>query len=300
MQFETTSYDAHQEWFGKLYDSSDKRKQLVESWIEQKKNPTINYFIHRRFYELINPLLKSKNQWLTVGDGYGFDANYLQDNGQQVLATDINPTFLEVSKAANLIQDFSIENAEKLSFENDSFDYGLCKEAYHHFPRPYIALYEMLRVCKKGIILIEPNDPISKMPFLLFLKNILERWDTKIVQKFWKNRYSFEEVGNYVFKLSERECEKIAMGINLPAIAFKGTNNVHYDPSNAHESCESPTFRKIQRKMQWRNFLCKTTLLPYQMLSAILFKQLPDEQTIDALKKDGYQVNILPKNPYLK
>ncbi|KOY87157.1 methyltransferase type 11 [bacterium 336/3] len=300
MQFEATSYNAHQDWFGKQYSDDDKRWEAINSWMEQKKNHTINYYIQNRLLELIRPLLNTSNQWITVGDGYGFDANYLFENKQKVVATDISPTFLEMSKQAGLLEDFSIENAEKLSFADNHFDYALCKEAYHHFPRPYMAVYEMLRVVKKGIILIEPHDPLSKMPFLLALRNILDNWNVNTLQKYWKNRYSFEEVGNYVFKLSERECEKMAMGINLPAIAFKGINNNYYKVSIANESYQSSAFKKLQRKIRWHNLLCKLTLMPYQVLSAIIFKQTPDEQTIASLKKDGYRVYILPKNPYLK
>lgn len=300
MQFEATSYHAHQDWFDKQYSDEDKRKEAIQSWIRQKKNHTINYFIQNRLLELTRPLLNSQNHWITVGDGYGFDANFLYENGQKVVATDISPTFLELSQQAGLLENFSIENAEKLTFEDNSFDYALCKEAYHHFPRPYMAVYEMLRVVKKGIILVEPHDPISKMPFLLALRNILDNWNVNTLQKYWKNRYSFEEVGNYVFKLSERECEKIAMGMNLPAIAFKGFNNNYYHPSIANESYQSSAFKKLQRKIHWHNLLCKLTLMPYQVLSAIIFKQTPDEQTIADLKRDGYRVYILPKNPYLK
>jgi SAM-dependent methyltransferase len=300
MQFEATSYNAHQDWFGKQYSSDDKRYEAIQSWIQQKQKHTINYFIQNRLLELTKPLLNSKNRWVTVGDGYGFDANYLYDHGQDVVATDISSTFLELSKQAGLFDVFSIENAERLSFEDDQFDYAMCKEAYHHFPRPYIAVYEMLRVAKKGIILIEPHDPLSRMPFLLALRNILDNWNVNTLQKYWKNRYSFEEVGNYVFKLSERECEKIAMGMNLPAIAFKGINNNYYKASTTNEPYNSSAFKKLQRKIKWHNFLSKLTLMPYQVLSAIIFKQTPDEKTIEDLQKNGYRVYILPKNPYLK
>jgi len=300
MQFEASSYNAHEGWFDKQYADDDKRHEAVQSWIRQKKNHTINYYIQNRLFELTKPLLHSQNSWLTVGDGYGFDANYFYENGQKVVASDISSTFLEISKQAGLFEDYSIENAEKLSFEDNTFDYALCKEAYHHFPRPYLAVYEMLRVVKKGIVLIEPHDPLSKMPFLLFLRNIFDNWNVNLLQKYWKNRYSFEEVGNYVFKLSERECEKIAMGMNLPAIAFKGINNNYYQASIAQEPYNSKAFKKIQRKISWHNLLSKLTLMPYQVLSAIIFKQIPDDTTLQALKADGYKVYILPKNPYLK
>ena len=56
----------------------------------------------------------------------------------------------------------------------------------------------MIRVAKKGVILVEPQDPLTKMPLMLAIKNIPDRFDPTILQKHWKNRYSFEEVGNCV------------------------------------------------------------------------------------------------------
>lgn len=74
----------------------------------------------------------------------------------------------------------------------------------HHFPRPYAALYEMIRVAREAIVIIEPQDPISKMPLLLSLVNICGKINPNFINKIWKNRFSFEPVGNYVYKVSER------------------------------------------------------------------------------------------------
>lgn len=57
---------------------------------------------------------------------------------------------------------YSVENAESLSFRDNEFEVAFCKEAYHHFPRPFLALYEMLRVASKAVVLAEPNDQIPR------------------------------------------------------------------------------------------------------------------------------------------
>ncbi len=301
MAFEAVSYEAHENWFDKYYPSEQARKDFVTHWIAQKQSPTINYFLHQRLFSLALPIIEPQDTWLTIGDGYGFDANFLVDKGCKVTATDISPTFLELSKQAGLIENYSIENAEKLSFSDNSFDFVFCKEAFHHFPRPYQAVYEMLRVARKGIILIEPHDPISRMPLLLAARNILDNFNTKLLEKIWKNRYSFEEVGNYVFKLSERECEKIAMGLQFPAVAFKGIQNNYYQKSIADQPAHrtSKAFRKLQRKIQFHNVLARLGLMPYQVLGAIIFKEMPKAETISKLEKQKYKTYIFPKNPYL-
>lgn len=301
MAFETVSSESHATWYDKVYSDIDKRFQILDGWETQKKDNTINYWIHKRMFSLTDALAEPHTSWLTVGDGYGFDANYLKERGCTAVASDIAATFLPTSKEKGIIDEYSVENVEHISYDNDSFDYCMCKEAYHHFPRPMLGVYEMLRVAKKGIILIEPLDPISRLPMLLFIKNILDRFDNKLLQKLWPNRYSFETVGNYVYKISEREIEKVAMGMNLPAVAFKGINNNYYNVNNASEIADNScsAFRKIKLKLRLQNFLMNASLLPAQILSAIIFKEMPSKESIAKLKKEGYNFYELPKNPYL-
>jgi len=302
MSTEKKSHEAHSGWFEVQYSTREAQEKAITDWKYDQENKTINYWIHNRLLELANPFVIEKKSWLTVGDGYGFDANFFFEKGLEVTATDISDTFLPLSKEHGLIQEYSVENAEKLTFADNSFDYVFCKEAYHHFPRPYMAVYEMLRVAKEGIILVEPHDPISKMPLLLALRNIFDRFDTALLQKYWKNRYSFETVGNYVFKLSEREMDKLANGIGLPMVAFKGINNNYFVPGARFDKADdsSSVFRKIKRKLAFDNFLTRSSLMPAQVLCAVIFKKVPSEQVIEAMKKDGFQVHIFPPNPYSK
>lgn len=250
----------------------------------------------------IHPLLYEKNKWLTIGDYNGLEANFLENQGQDVLASDISDTFLKAAHQAGLIQQYRKLNVEKIEASDNAFDYVFCKEAYHHFPRAFLGLYEMIRVAKKAVILIEPIDILAKMPVMLFTKNILDRFDPLLINKLWKNRFSFEEVGNYVFKISEREVEKIAMGIGLPCIAFKGVNFPTGDGQDSRMQ-EIPTnqtlMKETAKKIRVKNTLSKLGLVPYNHLYSIIFKELPSNQTVKTLQKEGYKVLMLPENPYL-
>jgi SAM-dependent methyltransferase len=302
MSNEKKSHEAHSEWYELQYATKEAKDRAIELWEYDNEHQTINNWIHKRMLELTNPFVTEKKSWLTVGDGYGFDANYFYKKGFDVTATDISGTFLPLSQSRGFIEKYAVENVEKLSFADNSFDYVFCKEAYHHFPRPYLGVYEMLRVAREAVILVEPHDPISKMPILLALRNIFDRWDTSALQKYWKNRYSFETVGNYVFKLSEREMDKLANGMGLPAVAFKGINNNYYHPSYAHEKADdsSPAFKGLKRKKAFHDFLTRFSFMPSQVLCAVIFKSLPSESTMQAMKREGYQIHIFPPNPYAK
>ncbi|MGH2820956.1 MAG: class I SAM-dependent methyltransferase [Actinomycetota bacterium] len=56
------------------------------------------------------------------------------------------------------------ENCESLSFPTASHDLVFCKEGLHHLARPVLGLYEMLRVCRKAAIFIEPYEsPLERL-----------------------------------------------------------------------------------------------------------------------------------------
>ena len=267
-----------------------------------KESNSINYLRHHRMHSTLLPLINESldNKWLTVGDGLGQDANYLIRHGANVEATDISIDLLEVSLEKGYINKFKKENAENLSYDNNTFDYVLCKESYHHFPRPYIAVYEMLRVAKKGIVLIEPVDIGIQMPLMVYMKNMLDKISPKLINKVWKNRFSFEVVGNYVYKISEREIEKIAMGINLPIIAFKGINDYYKKEFEISDSINNKyLFLKFKLVVGLKNILSRLGIIPYQLQSCIIFKEKPCLDTLKTLQISGYKIIYLKANPYI-
>ena len=248
--------------------------------------------------------LEPGKSWLTVADYNGLEANYLLGMGQNVVASDLSDALLREANAEGLIKEYSKQNVERLTFGNGSFDYVMCKEAFHHFPRAYLALYEMIRVSRIATIMVtEPIDILSKMSVLMFIKNILDKIDPFLINRFWKNRFSWEIVGNYVFKISEREIEKIAMGIGLPCIAFK-----HYTNYASHQQVDGlldvPLNKKvygtIKRKLALRSFISSIGIVPHGSVCTILFKEQPNETLKQALKNQGFVTLQLPPNPYLK
>jgi len=290
--FKAQSYTAHEQHYT--------NNPTVFRRLENKES--IDFWRHERMYNTLNPFIQEKNnRWLTVGDGVGTDANWLQEQALSVVASDISDVVLTKAHEKGYIKEFRKENAEQLSFEDRSFDYVFCKEAYHHFPRPYMALYEMIRVSSKAVILIEPEDIGIQMPIIIFIKNILDRISPTLINKIWKNRFSFEEVGNYVYKISERELEKVAMGINLPCIAFKGINDYYSTSIDLYQSTShQKTFNRVKSKIKFKNTLCQLGILPYQLKTCVIFKTTPTLDVKKNMQKQGYKFIEMAPNPYLK
>lgn len=301
--FQEESYNKHGNWYNKLFPTEESKKAFLQKFKDADQN-TVNNWLQKIKFSCIDPLISQAGQsWFTVGDAYGMDAHYITSNGnkQSAHASDLNSDFLSVAQSEGFIKEFSAENAEKLSFQDNTFDYILCKETYHHFPRPFMAVYEMLRVCKKAVVIIEPQDPISKIPALLFVSNVLAAINDKLVQKFWKNRFSYEPVGNFVYKVSEREFEKLAAGINLPLVAFKKINS-HFYFKGAETMKASPgnlKFITLKVKKKIFDILVGLGFFSSQVLSSVIYKVMPDEQELKRLKAGGYRMVQIPVNPYL-
>jgi ubiquinone/menaquinone biosynthesis C-methylase UbiE len=282
----------------------EKNRDKILSIIQNKES--IGYKLNLISLNLLNPFLDNKEQWLTIGDYNGLEANYLEDKVGRVVASDISDAMLVAAQSEGLIKEYKKINVEAIDLPDNSFDYVLCREAFHHFPRAYQGLYEMIRVSKKATIMLEPLDILNRMPLLVMLKNICDWFHPFLIDKIWKNRFSWEYVGNFVFKISEREVEKMAMGIALPCVAFKPINILlETDVESKYNGLatvadKQKQYNRLMRKMWFRNLLCNLKLIPHNMLMCIIFKERPSEKCIADMKAMGYTFMDLPKNPFLK
>ena len=304
-------YERHANHF-KDSVSDSKRIDIAESWFDEN---SADFWRHRRAYE--PALLLSENlhlSWLTVGDGrWGLDSIRIRDFGfTNVHPTDISESLLKLAQEKGLIGGYSIQNAEQLTFNSQSFDYAFCKESLHHFPRPYVALYELLRVSRKGVFIIEPNDSWnafqSTAGTLIQLLQIARthvrnslRYLTQIQPQIHFSPPGWEVSGNYQFAVSRRELEKIALGLNLPQIVFKGLND-HYVEGCEFEpadSGKSSIFREIVNQIKSQDDQCKKGRRDFSLLMAGILTEPLDSKERLAFENAGWTVKDLPRNPYL-
>jgi len=283
-----TSYQRHAESMDGSADGALPDDASVDQWR------------HRRMYDQLAPLLRQYPgaRWLTVGDGRGgLDARYLWRHGAEVHASDISEAALERAHREGRIPAFSRQNLEALEFEDDAFDFVLCKETLHHLPRPMIGLYEMIRVARVAAVLIEPNDPYAYRGAL----DAALRWAKdriKPLRGMAVTRWDYEEVGNYVYALSERELEKVAAGIGCRAIATRGLNE-HFEPGlgAVQATTDDPVFRRVQRQIRWLDALSVLGLKKPGYMVAIVLREPPDPALRAALQRAGYTIVDLPPHP---
>jgi ubiquinone/menaquinone biosynthesis C-methylase UbiE len=187
---------------GKDGTSLFKEKQKFsheELYVQYEGNEYHDYFRRLPFAHL-EKLLKRASIELdgtrlhVASCGSGIDINYLTKQFKaKIFATDYSNKAVEIVRNAFPNVEVKVEDNEKLSFSDNYFAWSFIAASLHHLPRPILGLYELLRVSKHGIIVMEPND------------SFLTRFATSIgmIQE-------YEVSGNYVYRISKRDVCKVA------------------------------------------------------------------------------------------
>ncbi len=254
---------------------------------------SIDAWRHARMLDMARALWQTHPhaRWMTVGDGrYGSDAAHLKAHGVAALATNLTDDWLRAAHEMGVIDEYRAENAEALSLEDGAVDFVLCKESYHHFPRPPLALYEMLRVARRGVVLIEPIDePRVLDGFKRLAKRVL-RGDTV---------HEFEPSGNFLYRLSLREMRKLLMAMGARVFAFRGFNDF-YHPRLAACPAAGRNLGSIGTRLGLlaQDALVRLRLLGHGLACVVVFTGEPEAAALAALRDDGFRIVHLPQNPY--
>jgi ubiquinone/menaquinone biosynthesis C-methylase UbiE len=136
---------------------------------------------------------------LVTSCGTGIDVHYLRKYYPRAVFSVCDLSDVAVAIASSSLKVAgSTEDSERLGHADRAFDYCFVAASLHHLPRPWIGLYEMIRVSRCGVIVIEPNDsPLTRLATALGLA-------TRV-----------EPSGNYVFRFGKHDVEKIAASLFL-------------------------------------------------------------------------------------
>jgi ubiquinone/menaquinone biosynthesis C-methylase UbiE len=156
---------------------------------------------------LIEPILAKMEgaSCVTICAGAGRELPLLARHGIQITATDITIEQLIPLKEEGVIQNVQEQNAEHLNFEDDSFDYGFVNAGLHHLQHPHAGLLELLRCARKGVIFIEAQDSVLHA----------------VMRRLGRAGADFEPAGNYVYRWTRREVEKISLSAHIYGYGVK-------------------------------------------------------------------------------
>jgi hypothetical protein len=280
------------EWSYRRHSQHEETGELPSIYT---KPMSVDAWRHTRMLATVLPLVRScpDATWMTIGDGrYGSDAFFLERHGVNVTATSLTTTSLRLAHESGHITKYRAENAECLSASDDSYDFVLCKESYHHFPRPPVAFYEMFRVASQAVVLIEPIEAGKRVldEMKQLIKKLIRGDETS----------SFEPSGNFLYRLNVREIEKMMTALNGSFMAVKHFNDFfHRKLASRLNDPISLGALATRTGIVVQDVLCQVKLLNYGLATIVAFKITPRADLQSALRKEGFRVNALLQNPYL-
>ncbi len=283
------SYDMHRQ----LEQDPARYDRMPSSIVDPK---SIDAWRHDRMRSAFLPFIAEwpGAKWLTIGDGrFGADAHYLLSHGADATASSLTDHTLRQSHEQGHIAEFASVNAEAIDYDDGAFDFVVCKEAYHHLPRPPIGFYEMLRVANEAVIMIEPIDHRNG-GVLLKLKGLVK----KVLRG--DGIAEFEPDGNYLYRVRPAEIGKLLAALNYTTYAYRPFNDFYVGGlANKKASKWSLAMRCTQLGILVQNALCRSGLLGYGLASIVAFKREPSPEALAALRDADFAIRDLPRNPYL-
>lgn len=167
----------------------------------------------------------------------------------------------------------------------------------------------MLRVSKKGVVICEPTDYLItdydlrnklRTSFLMPLFIALLKWVAPSIAKRISDPV-YEKSGNFAYRISRREMQKVALGMNLNHISFKGIND-HYIEGAEKENAKKkgPIKRKIKRFIKLQDILSNIDFLDYRITCVGLFSEELKVSTKKSLESEGWAIVDLPENTAVK
>lgn len=153
-----------------------------------------NFLINYKFQKSLEciPFNVKRLSILDICCGSGMISEFYAKKEANVYGIDILSECIKRAKIRSQKYKFSakfqVADSEDLPFSNNSFDVVSVHDGLHHLDNPIKAVFEMVRVAKKGVIIIEPAAAfITKISILLGISK------------------NYENEGNFVYRFKDSE-----------------------------------------------------------------------------------------------
>lgn len=133
-----------------MSDNKEKSLKYFNSTAENYDSSMDGRYVTPMYSGLVKEIKKNKTgTLLDVGCGTGNVLKLLEDSNFDMTGIDYSENMINQAKS-NLDEKVSlyISDAEKMQFEDKSFDIIVCNASFHHYPHPLETLKEMRRVAK--------------------------------------------------------------------------------------------------------------------------------------------------------
>ena len=216
---------------------------------------------HRFYSNIVNKRIPDKGSSILVCGGGMLDKETFLDLGYR----NVTMSNLDTRDAAERFAPYKwdYQDAQSLSYDDNSFDYVVIHAAIHHAPMPHKVLLEMYRVSRLGLLAFEARDSVL-MRIVTKLK-LAQEYEHAAV---FYNDCAYggvnnTEIPNYVYRWTEREIEKTIQS---------------YDPVRKHTflydyGSAYPCTPELELKNSFKVIVLALMKPIYMIFSKIFFKQ---------------------------
>ncbi len=284
------------------FTNYDDEITLAESGVDSihdlfTRRGNVDALLHERMLQFLSPFTAGypAASWLTIGDN-GIDGWMLRQYGAQTV-TASSLSDVRLKKAADLGHLDGIEvralNAERLDLPDNSFDFVVCRQAYHHVRRAPLAFYEFLRVARFGFFLIEPMEGSMTRPLDAV------RTLAKMLLRGRRPEYDqFEDAGNFIYRISERDIFRMLAAVGLHWFAIRTFNNF-YLPRVAALNRDSVLAQlALKLGIGVQDLLSSCRLMSPGLGVIFVATGLNIDSARKTLSTARFRVIKIPKNPY--
>lgn len=159
---------------------------LYDTFMKKNKNT------YNEMYQLIRTRLTRNMDVLELATGTGLISLAVADKVHHIEATDFSPRMIAAAKKKRVPKNvnFSVQDACKLSYEDERFDCVIISNALHIMPNPELVLNNIRRVLKNDGVLIAPTFTHADSDKLGIIKAaLMERFGFKAYHKWTERKY---------------------------------------------------------------------------------------------------------------
>jgi SAM-dependent methyltransferase len=155
-----------------LLDREYSEEQLGHFGFHDSKDPLTRYLRDRRLNIALSEVKKNAKDFnydwkiLTVCDGVGGEGTFFANQGfKAITVSDISQNALNYCVKRDPRLKTLLLNAENTGLAGAAFDLVVVQDGLHHLKRPFLGYTEMLRIARKGVIVIEPHTGVVSRIF---------------------------------------------------------------------------------------------------------------------------------------
>jgi ubiquinone/menaquinone biosynthesis C-methylase UbiE len=133
-------------------------------YVEARSNPLLRISVDRLFSQVLDSVRGfAPGSLLDAGCGEGHAVSPLRSLGVEYTGLDANSACVDYCRERHPGLPFSTASVLALPFAARSFDVVLCMEVLEHLAEPAVAVRELARVTRRGLVFTVPFEPLFQI-----------------------------------------------------------------------------------------------------------------------------------------